>query len=620
MDRPRPVTVCKACRMLLVPEPNDQTSSSIKPSHRDQQTLKQSVDDGCFVCSRIWERLDPSDEETTPYYKDGLSPKDKPEKRWPRAAILYNRLSHDQSLTIFIDPSVFLRSRGRQACTYFSLRHLDESSATDAVKRLPDSTKSPETLSMAKEWISDCVKNHPTCNHINTETSWYPTRLLDCGSQADADPLCTLVETRTNRLTGPYMTLSHCWGLIDCIKLTTDNYAQMVKGIPSSQLPQLYQDALYVTRSLGVQYLWIDSLCIIQKGDNLVDWNQEVTLMSITSRYLISEDRYWNIEVTRSLLNTRAWVFQERLLAPRILHFGKRHLIWECREKLASDASSDASASILAESGESSGIFLKSSFARLGCEKGFYLKTWGTVVRLYATCKLTFPGDRLIALSALARSMGTLMQDEYVAGMWRGGLELDMLWCIDGFQGASTPTTYRAPTWSWVASVGRVWPAERLMDGLSLIKVEKVHLDYVTEDTWGMLRGGWLHLRGHLKKLSLIHPDDWKMVVNGVQVEGATKYDAKPHVYFDTPESEGNKESEPNLYCMIGRRVTTVCEGLIFVLLLELVDGETGTFKRIGIARGVVKDPEATFISPSEGEDEFPCLEYVDGQHLICII
>ncbi|RSM15446.1 hypothetical protein CDV31_005039 [Fusarium ambrosium] len=516
---------------------------------------------------------------------------------------------------------------------------------------------------MAKEWISDCVKNHPTCNHINTETSWYPTRLLDCGSQADADPLCTLVETRTNRLTGPYMTLSHCWGLVDCIKLTTDNYAQMVKGIPSSQLPQLYQDALYVTRSLGVQYLWIDSLCIIQKGDNLVDWNQEVTLMSkvysnslcnisagdapdathslfctrdekksyfpeiiectfkgITSRYLISEDRYWNIEVTRSPLNTRAWVFQERLLAPRILHFGKRHLIWECREKLASDASSDASASILAESGESSGIFLKSSFARLGCEKGFYLKTWGTVVRLYATCKLTFPSDRLIALSALARSMGTLMQDEYVAGMWRGGLELDMLWCIDGFQGASTPTTYRAPTWSWVASVGRVWPAERIMDGLSLIKVEKIHLDYVTEDTWGMLRGGWLHLRGHLKKLSLIHPDDWKMVVNGVQVEAATKYDAKPHVYFDTPESERNKESEPNLYCMIGRRVTTVCEGLIFVLLLELVDGEIGTFKRIGIARGVIKDPEATFISPSEGEDEFPCLEYVDGQHLICII
>ncbi|RSL73912.1 hypothetical protein CEP54_000123 [Fusarium duplospermum] len=193
--------------------------------------------------------------------------------------------------------------------------------------------------------------------------------------------------------------------------------------------------------------------------------------------------------------------------------------------------------------------------------------------------------------------MGTLMQDEYVAGMWRGDLELGMLWCIDGFQGASTPTTYRAPTWSWMASVGRVWPAEPMMDGLSFIKVEKVHLDYVTEDTWGMLRGGWLHLRGHLKKLSLIDPDDWKMVVNGVQVEARTERDVNMHIFFDTPDNETDKESEPNLYCMIGKIVTDLYEGMVFVLVLELVNGETGTFKRIGIARGVPKDPELTFLA-----------------------
>ncbi|KAI8656881.1 HET domain-containing protein [Fusarium sp. Ph1] len=431
------------------------------------------------------------------------------------------------------------------------------------------------------------------------------------------------------------------------MKLTTDNYDQMVKGVPSPQLPQLYQDALYVTRSLGVRYLWIDSLCIIQKGDNLADWNHEVTLMSevysrslcnisasaapdatrslfntrdldtcfpetiectfngITSRYLISEDRYWDTEVPRSLVNTRAWVLQERLLADRVLHVGKRHLVWECKETLASDAYPEG----LPRGGTSSDLSLKGMFPRPGLSSREYRHIWQIIVYLYANCKLTFPGDRLVALSALARTMGSFLQEEYVSGMWRDDLELDLLWCIDGFFGASTPTTYKAPTWSWVASVGHLFPADPWTDGQSLIKVEKVHLDYVTEDTWGMLRGGWLHLRGHLNKLSLIGPDNWKMVVNDVQVEVVTKNDMQLKIYLDTPNDERDKDSQANLYRMLARRTTNKYEDVVFVLLLELVDGESGTFKR-----------KATFIRPSKGEDEFPCLEYVDGQHLICII
>lgn len=511
---------------------------------------------------------------------------------------------------------------------------------------------------MAEEWISNCVKNHSECNDINTEGDWYPTRLLDCGSIANTDPRCTLIETKSNLVTGPYMTLSHCWGLVDCMKLTTDNYDQMVQGIPSSQLPQLYQDALCAARSLGVRYLWIDSLCIIQKGDNLVDWNHEVTLMSkvyssslcnisasdapdathslfytrkrnsyfpetiecafrgITSRFLIVEDQYWDKEVTRSLVNTRAWVFQERLLAPRVLHFGKRHLIWECREQSASDAFPKG----LSRVTPLPDLGLKRTFPCPGLNTQGYRLMWCTLVYLYANCKLTFPGDRLIALSALARTMGSLIQDEYVAGMWRDNLELEMLWYINGFVGASTPTTYRAPTWSWVSSVGHLFTVGPSTDGQALIKVEKIHLDYVTEDTWGMLRGGWLHLGGHLNKLSLIDPGHWKMVVNGVQVEVATGNVRQLTIYLDTPSSEKDRYYGSDLYCMLARRAKSNYKDHVFVLLLELVDGESGTFKRIGLARGDVTNVQSTFISPSKGEDEFPCLEYVDGQHLIRII
>ena len=46
---------------------------------------------------------------------------------------------------------------------------------------------------------------------------------------------------------------------------------------------QTFKDAIDVTRALGVQYLWIDSLCIIQDSESA--WLCESTLMSDIYRY-----------------------------------------------------------------------------------------------------------------------------------------------------------------------------------------------------------------------------------------------------------------------------------------------------------------------------------------------
>jgi hypothetical protein len=92
-------------------------------------------------------------------------------------------------------------------------------------KRLAPSTKSIETLSLAQKWITDCIANHPLCSNVDKDFRWYPTRLLDCGSLGSSDGSYRLIETGNADLDGPYMTLSHCWGFTDCLKLTTDNYA-----------------------------------------------------------------------------------------------------------------------------------------------------------------------------------------------------------------------------------------------------------------------------------------------------------------------------------------------------------------------------------------------------------
>jgi hypothetical protein len=245
------------------------------------------------------------------------------------------------------------------------------------------STKSGQTLSIAKDWVDDCVAKHQHCNSFTKERLWYPTRLLDCGSLGSSETCCRLIETNEASLDERYMTVSHCWGRTDCLKLTTSNYAKFLKTIPLPLLPQLYQDAVYITRHLGIRYLWIDSLCIIQEGDELQDWSREAEVMgqvysnsycnisaanapnsdhtlfytrnpepfvpqtiALTAdgcihAYHVSDYRFWDTEVSSALINTRGWVLQERLMSPRVLHFGERQMLWECRQKDATEVCPD---------------------------------------------------------------------------------------------------------------------------------------------------------------------------------------------------------------------------------------------------------------------------------------
>lgn len=155
-------------------------------------------------------------------------------------------------------------------------------------------------------------------------------------------------------------------------------------GIPLEDLPQNFQDAILTVRKLGLRFLWIDALCIIQ--DDPVDWAREAARMNdvygsayltivATSasssadgflkraqemtcrisyykdtgaepagRFLIAYSRTggdsgsWCSNVEEARWNTRGWTLQERLLSKRVLHFTERKLLWECR---ATDSSEE---------------------------------------------------------------------------------------------------------------------------------------------------------------------------------------------------------------------------------------------------------------------------------------
>jgi hypothetical protein len=102
-----------------------------------------------------------------------------------------------------------------------------------------------------------------------------PKRVIDIGGDG-SKPICLV---SSENLKARYATLSHCWGPKETHPLRTQikNLSQFLVAIPSEALPKTFQDAIIITREVGLRYLWIDSLCIVQ--DDIADWTQQAAVM-----------------------------------------------------------------------------------------------------------------------------------------------------------------------------------------------------------------------------------------------------------------------------------------------------------------------------------------------------
>ena len=130
---------------------------------------------------------------------------------------------------------------------------------------------------LAKGWLSECLSHHTRCKYVTSAEDYYPTRLIDLRANSLSCEL-RLHFTSNGPIKEPYMTLSHCWGKARILQLTSLTHERLQQGFALAELPPTFQDAIMVTRALGVNFLWIDALCIIQ--DSLEDWQHEATTMS----------------------------------------------------------------------------------------------------------------------------------------------------------------------------------------------------------------------------------------------------------------------------------------------------------------------------------------------------
>lgn len=383
-----------------------------------------------------------------------------------------------------------------------------------------------------RQCIDECISNHPHCKKKTSKPTFIPTRLLDLGDFNA--PSARLVECgQTLFLPHPeirieYATLSYCWGRSLTMTTTTANKSKHETiGIKVHNMPATFQDAIYVTRKLGIQYLWIDALCIVQ--DDEADWETEAVMMcdifahskvtisaarssssaqpflqrpidemltvdfqstlkpDVLGQYFIQlHPRHFEPaqqDIARSAWVSRAWVWQEDIMSTRQLVFGNKTLQFRCDH------------GILLEDGR----YESNQFAPT-----LYLTTrmWDYGVSVYSSRALTHASDRLKAIAGAAKFIeGSESVDgnppKYLAGLWQNqDFHAQLRWLCKEPSLLRTElmgllqdrARYIAPSWSWASRNTDVdYPAGRYQTAIRIVEsdLQTSHKDSMVSVAFG---------------------------------------------------------------------------------------------------------------------------------------
>ncbi|KAE8139851.1 hypothetical protein BDV38DRAFT_269621 [Aspergillus pseudotamarii] len=353
-----------------------------------------------------------------------------------------------------------------------------------ARNELPSDLRSEECLSLAAGWLDKCSQEHADCDVHNNKPTSLPTRVIEVGDPSTPPHLHVSGDGET----GKWVALSYFRGADSSITLNASSYNDLRSGLPLSDFPPIVQDAVLVTRALGVRYLWVDFLCVFQDDTNdlaidasrtsRVYSNAVVTIAAtsvetVNDGFIDKREPHFNCAFPwrrhdhpdsikdgcrtypvffrkgRTPLNkdrprdsrwaTSGWTLQEELLSKRLLYYTKQEMIWQCRAGPATEPAEELNYSptlfskvkeLLAGSG--------SSEDAKGSALATY-KVWYEILQEYTRRDLTSKDDPLPAIAAIAESFQTQLDEQYCAGLWRNDLLFGLLWNIHCSSGGSGP-------------------------------------------------------------------------------------------------------------------------------------------------------------------------------------
>ena len=542
MTSAQPIGICLACTAIFA------TGSSSQQTYYAHYKnglagLKEAISAGCDFCAKLWASLTPQQQDAVEandhnpnqfpenkitYYRiekdEGTDNHDRTEKyyllyRWPISEL--SQASTPRLVTSLLKRFKIIPSMpfGNEF-TPFSYKAQNASDYNAIEPRnltgMPSSRRTWSTaeIALAKVWINLCVEGHPSCPRA--QTSFRPSRLIDVGTAGH--PTIKLCERKEVAAQAKYTTLSYCWGTAPCFTLKEANVRDMKHSICHNTLPKTIQDAIIVTRDLDVQYLWVDSLCIIQ--DSMDDWAREcevmgdiyagsycniaatgagsneegciferdpATILSVGVHFsgspihdptenpgsqvcprqsaippgvyaIVNDEDVWRLDFAEAPLCQRAWAVQERLLAPRSLHLGKRQLGFECAEWIACETfpggfpGNLVSTAHWKERCSVRRAMIDRKDVRAGAIDSMRM-AWAFLVIEFSKGKLTRPQDKLAAVFGVATKMKEAIDSPYLAGLWVNQLLEQLLWRVEAPAEHLRPRSavYQAPSWSWAA-------------------------------------------------------------------------------------------------------------------------------------------------------------------------
>jgi len=386
-------------------------------------------------------------------------------------------------------------------------------------------------------WLAQCDSKHEDCSTgisgetISRASTVLPTRLVQV--DGPSGPCLVVTEGKLGR----YVTLSHRWGGEGVTRTTKSTLEDYTKVLPFADLPKTFRDAIQLTRSLGIAYIWIDSLCIVQ--DDHEDWLRESRQMggvyersyltiAATSGVngnsgLFKTDRppylrfpcsptspeagwmYFSLpappieeDIDHAPLNKRGWVLQERILSKRTLHFAASQIYWECRKTIAAQSNHNSGPAswdwrVCRVAFQKFHIPASDPNHRLQPYHDKFHQIWTGLVEYYSSRALTRTQDRLIAIEGIRERLHNTLGFPCPAGHWLDTqlcFIKSLAWavCEHHIHPFEDEEVFRAPTWSCFAAEHTIWYPPGMLEsrewavldledyGMSILEVSDTHL------------------------------------------------------------------------------------------------------------------------------------------------
>jgi hypothetical protein len=293
---------------------------------------------------------------------------------------------------------------------------------------------------------------------------------------------------------------------------------------------------------------------------------------------------------SKAPLDKRGWVLQEKLLSPRIIHYGAQQLYWVRRQATTSQ---DHKFIDTERRFTKQALDFHGPANKLPCnlrdrdseyllprerERAVRMGQWYKIVQEYSDRSLSSSSDKLPAIAGIAKVFEVVTGYSYIAGLWREDILSGLLW-RRGRDSGDTSISDKLPSWSWARFTGKIKFWVPGIWGLAVL-ITTCRIQYVSygvEDRlgrYGELRDSRIELQGHIRPVECREIPDATVLFTKIILFAAdgTRLGS---VFSDIPNT---LSSVDNLFCYLVHSGNGHSDDAVG-LMLAPAEGQVATFR-----------------------------------------